>query len=238
MDNNFLYSKLDIRDINKNNESVLKKISKLYSDNYGFWNYGDEDKVTLSFNKFLELHRGETIHYAKNKSGSILGFCSIRSRKNIAIITSECVRKDYRDKGIFKSLISSILNDRCYVDYKLGVISPNPVVLWAMETYEDLKYVNLEEAVSLDPSFGINLSILIDEIRRKFYSALHLTYRRADNIDYKKIKTEFTIKISESELKPGCKDLIEFYNNLMGTLSEGEEWLLFMKYEPRLNNTI
>lgn len=233
---NYWYSEIN----SKNCENgILKRIANLYSKNYGTWLGGR--RVSLSLKMFRELHcHGDwKIYFASDSRGDIVGFISLQKRKYVVLITSECVEKSHRQKGIFKNLLQYMLDNLLEVpEYMIGVCTPNPVVLWTIETNPNLEYIDLGDEIKDNTSFGINISILFDEFRRKSYNALKIPYKRQSEINNKKLETGFTIEIPKSELKVGCSDLIDFYSNLMGTLGEGEEWILFTRYGTGLDNKV
>ncbi len=218
-------------------EGILEDIVDLYSENYGNW-YDDNSKITLSIKKFFKLHKNETIYFISERDeGSIVAFASVTTKGGeMKVITSMCVKKEFRNRGLGTKLVSYIL-DRILNEgiWKIGVVSANPILLLILETHPKLKYIDLEEESSKDVSFGIKLSIFIDEFRTRSYNALSSECRSPEKISFKKIDTGFSVKIPENEIYDG---LGEFYRNLMGTLEPGEEWLLFCNYESKPNNKI
>lgn len=231
----YWYSEINTDKISVVDEGVLEEITKLYSKDYGNW-IDSGNNIKLSPKKFLSLHLHEMVYFVADKSGDILGFCSVSTRLNkLKVITSMCVKKEYRNKGIGTGLLSYVLKGIHEDGWKIGVVSANPISLLILETYPGLEYIDLEEHVVNDISFGVQLSIWIDEFRRKSYSALKKTYTKTEKISYKRIDTGFDIDIPEEEL---FDNLGTFYRNLMGTLNPGEEWILFCKYEFNNNDTI
>ena len=230
MDTKYSYSEIEIKlgtELTEEEKNIISEVSKIYSEDYGYWTTGD--KVRISPKSFLILHKGSKLWIAK-KDSEIIGFCITRGRGNDILITSECIKKEYRNTGVFKGLISYILGNKNQL--RLGVISKNPIVLWTLETTNpDMSYIDLDSEISRDSKFGVSLSIFIDDFRRRSYGILKVPYKRAGEINYKKLETGFFIQTPESELLTGCKDLGQFYTNLMGELGDYEEWLLFVKYD-------
>ena len=225
----YWYSEVDLDNITVVDEGILKRIAELYSSDYGVW-LGTNNKITLSTNLFLELHKHETIYFVSNSNGDIIGFASVWLGQNfkVKVITSMCVKKKYRNQGIGTSMVNYILNSTCDSgEYIVGAITANPILLLILETNPKLEYFDLEDRVSKDLGLGQQLSILINYFRRKSYASRKLDYKRSEKITYKKIDTAFEVYIPKEEILDG---LLEFYENLMGTLEPGEEWILFTKY--------
>lgn len=228
---------VSVINISKTSESdeYLRDICNLYSEDYGVWESTGR-KIKLTPRKFISLHKGESVYFARlPKSDEILGFFSVQTRKgNLKVITSGCVKKSYRNKKVATSILKYLLSTLGpYTTWRIGVVSPNPVFLLTLETYPDLEYIDLENEVRDDVNFGIQLSIFIDEFRRKSYSAQSISYEKSGDIMFKKINTGFIPTIPESEIHDGLK---KFYENLMGELRPGEEWILFTKYKPTIEN--
>lgn len=232
----YWFSEVDLDNITVIDEGILKDICKLYSENYGCW-ADTGNRITITPRKFLNIHKHEKVYYASYNDGTILGFFSVLTKKhNIKIITSECVKKECRDQRVATLLLEYILQGiHQYGLWKIGCVTPNPIMLLTLETHPSLNYIDLESEVSSDVDFGIQLSIFIDEYRRKSYNLMSMVYKKADEVDYKKINTGFVPEIPNSEIKDG---LLKFYQNLMGKLEPGEEWILFCNYEVKSNNTL
>ncbi len=222
---NFWFSEINLQKLTSSEEGILGDICKLYSESFGVW-LSNESRITLSPKRFLSLHKSEIVYFVADTSGSILGFACVSTRKsNLKVITSICVDKRSRNLGIGRSIIKYILSQVNSGTWRIGIVSANPVALLTLEGYPGLEYIDLEEEVKKDPSFGIHLSVFIDEFRRKSCGD---NYKRASKISYRKIQTEFYVDIPFDEIQDG---LNEFYKNLMGPLEPGEEWILFCKYE-------
>ena len=184
--NGYWFSEINTSNLSVVDEGILRDISKMYSENYGSWINGG--KITTTLRAFLSIHNKDLIYCASNKSGEIVGFLSVSKRNNIILITSECIKKEYRDKGLFKNLISYMIEKFHNLgDYYIGVVTANPIILWTLETYPNMSYIDLEEEVSNNVDLGINVSILIDETRRKSYKVLKKSYKRSENLCFKKI---------------------------------------------------
>ena len=234
---NYWFSEIDLDNITVVDEGILEDVCKLYSNDFGVW-ADTGNKITLTPKCFLRLHKHEIVYFVSNVSGNIIGFFSVRSKQEnkIKIITSGCVKSEYRNQGVATSLLGYILsNIHNGSKWRIGCVTPNPILLLTIESYPDLEYIDLEDEVASDVSFGIQLSIFIDEFRRKSYALRSCSYKKTEKISYKKIDTGFSPEVSEADIKDG---LLEFYQNLMGKLGPDEEWILFCKYEPKFNNTI
>ena len=102
IEENYWYSEINSKNYeNESGMGILKRIANLYSKNYGTWLGGH--KVFLSLKMFLELycHGDWKIYFASDSGGDIVGFISLQKRKYVVLITSECVEKSHRQKGIF-----------------------------------------------------------------------------------------------------------------------------------------
>ena len=233
----YWFSEVDLDNITVIDEGILEDVCKLYSNDFGVW-ADTGNKITLTPKKFLGLHKHEVVYFVSNRNGDIIGFFSVFTKQQymIKVITSGCVKSEYRDQGIATSLLEYVLSKIHEGGrWRIGCVTPNPVLLLTLESYPGLEYIDLEDEVASDVSFGIQLSIFIDEFRRKSYALRSGRYKKAEEISYKKIDTGFSPEVLEADIKDG---LLEFYQNLMGKLGPDEEWILFCKYEPKFDNTI
>lgn len=233
----YWFSEVDLDNITVIDEGILEDVCKLYSNDFGVW-ADTGNKITLTPKYFLRLHKHEVVYFVSNRNGDIIGFFSVFTKQQymIKVITSGCVKSEYRDQGIATSLLEYVLSGiHEGGKWRIGCVTPNPVLLLTLESYPGLEYVDLEDEAASDVSFGIQLSIFIDEFRRKSYALRSGRYKKAEEISYKKIDTGFSPEVLEADIKDG---LLEFYQNLMGKLGPDEEWILFCKYEPEFDNTI
>ena len=167
----------------------------------------------------------------------IVGFFSVRSKQEnkIKIITSGCVKSEYRNQGIATSLLGYVLsNIHNEGRWRIGCITPNPVLLpSAMEPLTSV--FGMGTGMTAPPWSPAKRGKLgVKESCDPLRDASRLE-AKSEKISYKKIDTGFSPEVSEADIKDG---LLEFYQNLMGKLGPDEEWILFCKYEPKFDNTI
>lgn len=122
------------------NEDFLSRCARLYSEHYGIWGENGirpGKAIKLSNNKLREwLENDDAIIYYASMKDDIIGYAiAINKKENgygiVTWVTQLVVHKDYRNKGVAKSILFSIWGFSDH--YAWGIVSANPYAIRALE---------------------------------------------------------------------------------------------------------
>lgn len=206
------------------NEDFLSRCARLYSEHYGIWGENGirpGKAIKLSNNKLREwLENDDAIIYYASMKDDIIGYAiAVNKKENgygiVTWVTQLVVHKDYRNKGVAKSILFSIWGFSDH--YAWGIVSANPYAIRALEkatrrratpirikkNYKKLMNVGRESV----PFIGKNTQIEV-------------------TIDTSKINTEFYVDHSDT-LNKIANVASEDIPWTLGTIEEGWEWFAF-----------
>lgn len=222
---NIIYKNISTVDLS---EKQLEQCSKLFSENYGNYSKkseirpGERVKMGVSYYKNNYVKENFSVALALNKEEIIGQAFYIRKKyKKVGTMTwivQLVVNKDYRKMGIAGKLLRSIwgFSD----DFAWGLATANPCTVKTLEsaTMRKCKPAIIEKHLKDISLIGKDIGFVED-------GALEVDKNSSQ------INSHFDVDNSSFEGK-------EEYENRLGVLKPGREWLAFTFREQKISKTI
>ena len=209
------------------NCDLLKEMSTLYSNHYGFWGETAAkpgERIQLSAKKLYQWIQSEDSYIATaRKDDKLIGYSiAIKKSKNktnndyiVSWVTQLVVHGDFRQQGVGKTLLFSFWGFSN--DYAWGIMSSNPYAIRALEkaTYRRVQPTIMKKKEQSIVRFGVENVSYLDENTEFVVNSKNC-----------KVNTYFPsslLRVHE-KLANVTKEDIPW---LLGDIEEGWEWFAF-----------